>query len=741
VQHAHQKGIIHRDLKPSNILVAEVDGAPVPKVIDFGIAKALHASDGVEAAATQMTQADQLLGTPGYMSPEQIECCGIDTRSDIYSLGGLLYQLLTGATPFESARSMDELRHLIRQTTPERPSVLKRRTQKTKAGTAASTTSADALSPDSDSDLDWITLRALEKTPDRRYQTAAEFAVDVRRFLDGEPVLARPPSLAYVTRLWISRHRTATAAACLVVSALLGGSALALWQARIARFAQHTAELETARALKAEDEAEESLEKSRQTTDFLTGLLDRVISEVKNGRNPEVLTSALAGSEEHILKLTTQPELRLMLLEKIQGIYATLGETKLAVPLARARFQELARLHGPESEAALNAELDHHKLVMDFGARADSPALLEDLKQRVEARGGRGETFWLEVQRTLSRAWNKLDLPDRGVAASEELLAEARAQKLTPRSMVIHQIAHAASLEAAQRHGEALALLKEASIHAAGTVQETRIEEKVVLILETQKRYQDAIQLHSSIVDRQKKIHGEHSPALLPFLKRLADLEDLAGNHETAISLCSEALDIARSQIPEGASGSQEQRQAIWNALLELADSESDGGRHSDALVHGRQALETAKAMSSNSMILKSLHALADFHDVAGDLEASYELITHCLEISRVKSANHLETEQFMRILCDLRIRQQRPHDALALGLQLWSQIAARPASAEEIPHRGQVAETLISSLTAVKASHPEAEDPPELAEWQATIATRQQHRNDLKKLRSRPMN
>jgi formylglycine-generating enzyme required for sulfatase activity/serine/threonine protein kinase len=207
VQHAHEKGILHRDIKPTNVLVSEVDGAPVPKVIDFGIAKAMHSVSLNDI--TMLTQEDQVIGTPVYMSPEQIEGGRrLDARSDVYALGALLYEMLTGAQPFDTTRISQggpaAVKQLILETNPERPSTrLRQKTSSTKRGAAESKALLSALP----TDLDWITMKALEKDRLRRYQTAAEFAADVQRHLDSVPVMARPPSLGYIAGRWLRRHR------------------------------------------------------------------------------------------------------------------------------------------------------------------------------------------------------------------------------------------------------------------------------------------------------------------------------------------------------------------------------------------------------------------------------------------------------------------------------------------------------------------------------------------------------
>src|SRR4051812_39823727 len=203
VQHAHQKGIIHRDLKPSNILVTVNDGAAVPKVIDFGVAKA---TQGRLTDQTVYTQFQQMIGTPLYMSPEQAELTSldIDTRSDIYALGVLFYELLTGRTPIDQdtmARiGMDEMRRMIREIDPPRPSMRVKTLEGMELTTAAKRRNIDPakLPAALRGDLDWIVMKCLEKDRKRRYDTANGLALDLQRHLRNEVVIARPPTAGYL---------------------------------------------------------------------------------------------------------------------------------------------------------------------------------------------------------------------------------------------------------------------------------------------------------------------------------------------------------------------------------------------------------------------------------------------------------------------------------------------------------------------------------------------------------------
>ena len=236
VQHAHQKGVIHRDLKPSNLLVEVHDVRPVPKIIDFGIAKAVGQQ---LTEKTFYTAQSQMVGTPLYMSPEQAgqSCMDVDTRSDIYSLGVLLYELLTGSTPFEKdtlrTAGVDEMRRIIREVDPPRPSARVSTLQAADLSTISDRRHIEPgkLSQQLRGELDWIVMKALDKDRDRRYATANDLAADVERYLHDEPVQACPPSAAYRFTKFARRNRAALVTSGLVALALIAGTGVSVWQA------------------------------------------------------------------------------------------------------------------------------------------------------------------------------------------------------------------------------------------------------------------------------------------------------------------------------------------------------------------------------------------------------------------------------------------------------------------------------------------------------------------------------
>ena len=390
VQHAHQKGIVHRDVKPSNVLVTLHDGQPVPKIIDFGVAKALNQQ---LTEKTLFTAYGQMVGTPQYMSPEQAEMSGldVDTRSDIYSLGVLLYELLTGTTPLDSQRLRSagfvEMQRLIREEEPPRPS-----TRISTLGEAATSIaqhrSVDPkrLRQELRGELDWIVMKALEKDRNRRYATASGFMDDVQRYLRDEPVLACPPSAAYRLQKFARRNKALLAAAAVVAGVLVASVAVSAVTAVRAIRAERLAQQQLASEIAARAEAERSHEaeatqrqNAERERDRANAARQQATAELEHAREAERLAQANFDQARATVDdyLTTVSEDQLMTIPGMQPLRQSMLDAALA-------FYEQFVQQRPQ-DAALRAGL--------AAAYARLARVQSDLRQRDV-----GEQYYVKAQ-------------------------------------------------------------------------------------------------------------------------------------------------------------------------------------------------------------------------------------------------------------------------------------------------------------------------------------------------------
>ncbi len=368
VQHAHQKAMIHRDLKPGNILVSEIDGKPAPHIIDFGIAKA---TENKQEGETLLTQAGMLVGTPGYMAPEQTDPSfpDIDTRADVYALGVILYELLTGSLPFDpkqwQKQPLYEVLRRIREDDPPRPSTQLITLNDTAAEQAGlRQTEPRQLASLLKGDLDWITMKALEKDRARRYDSPTSLAADITRYLTDEPVLASPPSVSYRTAKFVKRHRVGVLAASVVFLMLIALAVSMTVQAyRIAR---------------ERDRANREAEEAKSVSDFLTHLFN--VSDPSEARGNSITAREILdqGAKQIETNLTGQPEVQARLLATIGNVYQTLGLYSQAQNLLEKSIELRRRVLGPKNPELLSSLNDLAYVLMIQGKSSAAEKLARD---------------------------------------------------------------------------------------------------------------------------------------------------------------------------------------------------------------------------------------------------------------------------------------------------------------------------------------------------------------------------
>ena len=669
VQHAHQKGIIHRDLKPSNILVAEYDDQFVPKVIDFGLAKALD-SNQLLTDQTDATQIGQIVGTFKYMSPEQAEAdsMDIDTRADIYSLGIILYEILTGSTPLDQDSLRDQavlkVLELIRDETPLLPS------QKFQSSTdSASTISAlrqiepSRLSQILQGDLDWVVMKALEKERHRRYETASGFAEDIQRYLNDEPVIARPPSTSYKMQKWVRKNRRLVASLATIATLLLVCIVGTSWFAfRANQFAQselvqrNIANEKTKEALDQKQIADRARKAAEDSANRSNEVL-KIVSKSFKSANPyeggraDMLAKEVLLNAEKVMDQSKLDELgKAELLETLTVSFRGLGEFDSAISSAKRQLKIYRKNFGNENELTANAlnslgngfysngkyqealpvlteavsirkkvlGKDHSETIGSIGSLANVFEGLGNTAKTIELREESLELcekhFGLESESALN-AMNNL-------AASYNQVGDAgKATELLAKSVVV------AKKVLGEEHRRTLIAMQNLAVcHArAGDLDEaTRI-------------------LVQAIESMNKKL-GEDHPDTLAASNLLSNIYYLAGKYEKALELAEQAYQKVKTKLGE-------KHPETTYAMRSLANSYNRTGNKDKAMELRRRAVEISIEIlgKEHPETLAAQMGLANQLGEAGDKEKAIKLRQQTYELmKRVLGEEHPDTVKLM---------------------------------------------------------------------------------------------
>jgi eukaryotic-like serine/threonine-protein kinase len=605
IQHAHQKGIIHRDIKPSNVLITVVDGEPMPKVIDFGIAKATL---GRLTDATLFTAFEQFIGTPAYMSPEQAELSSVDvdTRSDIYSLGVLLYELLTSKPPFDPQTllqlGLDELRRTIREVEPAKPSTRLSTLDHVARSTVARQrgTGSAQLSMMLRGDLDWIVMRCLEKNRTRRYDTANGIALDIQRHLRNEPVTARPPSTAYLAQKLIRRHRMAFAASAIILLVLIGGAVLSMRQAVRATRAERLASVRLEAAVIAQREAE---------TQHAIAERERARSETE---------AAISAAVSDFLQKD--------LLANAVLSHEPARDVSLKTVLDRAASKVERGFPGhPLVEAAIRSTLgtSYHSL----GDYAKMMQHLESAFNVRQAELGPEHLQTLIVAGDLVDAYRHMRRYDEAEKLGVETVARLRRTAGTENSYTLVAMGHLAmTLNGLNKPEEAAALYRQVvdiKTRTLGPEHPTTLTmlDHLANIYTVQNKLPEAAALNARVLEAKKRLYGPDHPATLTAISHLAHLYDHQGKLTEAAELRARTLE---SEIRVLGPEHGDTLAAMNRVALDYA---RDGKWAEAATLHLR-VLEARRRLvgPSDPGTIESMKNLATVYDRQGKLHEASEL-------------------------------------------------------------------------------------------------------------------
>jgi eukaryotic-like serine/threonine-protein kinase len=686
VQHAHQKGIIHRDLKPSNVLVSRHDGTPVVKVIDFGIAKALgqRLTD-----KTLFTNFAQMVGTPLYMSPEQagLSDLDVDTRSDIYSLGVLLYELLTGTTPFDRERlrtaGYDEMRRIIREEEPPRPS-----TRLNTLGQAASTvaanrkTEAKRLSQLFRGELDWVVMKALEKDRNRRYESASAFAADVERYLADEAVQACPPSAGYRLRKFVRRNRgpvlAGGALAALLVLGTAGTSVGLVWalEARRAAAASEAAEVRQRREAEAQRDrartagqvATEEAAIAKAVNDFLRDDLLKQAAPDKNARKKQVTVEEVLGRAAERIggRFEAQPRVEAAIRLTIGWTYYQLGEYPAAQPHLERALELRRRVHGDEHADTLEAMNKLAGVYLAQGQFAKAASLLaralevsrrvlgEEHPDTLDNMGALGLAYQVQGQPALAEPlWVRTLEMRRRVQGDEDpktlgLMNNLAALYWTQQEFAKAEPLFAQVLEVSRRvlggeHSQTLA----ARNNLAGVYQD-------------QGHFDKSEPLKVGNLEISRRVLGEEHPSTLDYASNLGLLYQAQGRLAEAEPIFVQTLEVSRRALGE------EHPHTLFR-LSYLASLYRDQGQLTKAEPLYVRTLEVRRRVlgEDHPYTLYSLNHLATLYQAQGQLAKGEQLCREALEKARKRQGGMAaQTADALAALGENLLKQQKCADA-----------------------------------------------------------------------------
>ena len=654
VQHAHQKGIIHRDLKPSNILVIEIDGQPIPKVIDFGLAKAIDNTQRL-TDQTQFTGVGQILGTVKYMSPEQaqLDSVDVDTRTDIYSLGVILYELLTGFTPLDKFLAKGDgllrLLEIVREYDPDKPSsqLSRRDNPGLSKITLARSTDSIRLGKALVGDLDWVVMKALEKEQSRRYDSATGLANDIKRYLAHEPVSARPPSMNYRIGKFIKKNRIGVTAAAFLLLALIGGTigtSIGMVRAESARKdAVKAKNAEAKRAIteaKAKDRAQKRLEQVERGIAVLGGIFEDLdIRRIKLGEDPieVVLAARLIDAGEKLDGQSIGDPLSVAELKNTLGTsLLSLGFPDAAQKLFQDALPLLEKHLGADGIITMTCR---RHLASSLNSMERFDEALQINQQNLEyqkSKLGVEHRNTLVTLNNLAGQYKELGDPEKAVEVWEETL-DLRMQHLGAEDPDTLQSMNSLGfgLMALDRHDEAEAIFTECLKKREKILGPEHYDTLVTMgnlatCYDSLMQYEKALPLLEKTCEHMAKNLGKEHPHTLIANRNYAEGLKNAGYYGKASDLMFENVELAGKIHGEYHPTTMQSRIALTWTLQKAK-------RHDESLMVAEQLLDDCMAEfgENHPMTFSAQNALADVYVDFGKAEDAVKIWERTLPMSQ----------------------------------------------------------------------------------------------------------
>jgi eukaryotic-like serine/threonine-protein kinase len=703
IQHAHQKGIIHRDVKPTNVLVTLYEGRPVPKVIDFGVAKAIDSAAGGLTENPMVTQVGQIVGTLEYMSPEQAELGGLDldTRTDIYSLGVLLYELLTGSTPLPRSslreRPLSEILGRIREQEPIRPSRrLSEATDMVKTVAAQRQTEPSRLAKLVRGELDWIVMKAIEKDRTRRYASASGLARDVQRYLDGDPVEAGPPSATYKLSKLARKHRAALLVAAAIGVVLAAATAISILQAARAVGAERSARKERDRAVAAEQSAQDNLVKAqaeernaRQSESEARAVLQFFTKKVLMAARPKgyegglgkdaTLRAAIDAAEPGIeSSFQGQPTVEASIRDTLSEGYSYLGEPDLAIRQLKRVLELRRQVLGPDHSETLAAADSLVIAYRDAGQYADVVPLLDDVLERTKAKLGPESAETLRITTKVANGYRDCGRLQEALALLEPTRSVMQ-RALGPDNPDTLAATNDLGLmyRDAGRRPEAVALLEDVLQRRQATFGREHADtlqsmHNLANVYRDSGRLADAISVYEDVLARYRKKLGGENVDTINAMTSLASAYQNAGRLQEALDLFEEALKGYMATLgPEHVS--------TVIGVNNLANAYRDAGRLADALPMLEDTLRTMKAKlgPDHPHTLMSMNNLARAYLDVKPATAE-PLLREFVSIRQKINPDDWRMFETLSMLGDSLLRQKKYTDAEPILLQGYEGLKAR---------------------------------------------------------------